>query len=60
MSVLKKRFRTALPKLPVPPVIRRVLSLNKLIFVVLIILSFRLSVARGEIYYFSKDNHSLA
>jgi hypothetical protein len=28
MSVLRNLFRTALPKLPVPPVIRRTLSLN--------------------------------
>ena len=28
MSVRRKRFNTALPKLPVPPVIRRVLPVN--------------------------------
>ena len=33
LSVFKKRFNTALPKLPVPPVISKTLSLNKLIYV---------------------------
>ena len=43
MSVFKKRFKTALPKLPVPPVINRTLSLNKLIYILL--LSLAISIA---------------
>ena len=39
MSVLRKRFNTAFPKLPVPPVINRTLSWNKLIYVAFLFLS---------------------
>ena len=40
MSVRRKRFRTALPKEPVPPVIRRVLSLNTLMVGLLLFYKF--------------------
>ena len=38
MSVLRKRFRTAFPKLPVPPVIIKVLPAKMLMSVLLIII----------------------